>query len=64
MACEEVTRVGSTNDWAAVANDFTVTVGLHRDGSLWAWRDNGFGQLGLGYTTDRWIPTQLASGGP
>ena len=58
------TQVGSANDWAAIApggGDSYHTLALKRDGTLWAWGFNQFGQLGLGDTTDRLIPTEVGT---
>ncbi len=43
--------MGSDSDWAAVSCGGGHTLALKRDGSLWAWGDNDYGQLGLGDTT-------------
>ena len=34
---------------------------MKEDGTLWAWGDNSFGELGLGDTTERHSPTQVGS---
>jgi alpha-tubulin suppressor-like RCC1 family protein len=55
------TQVGTSRDWAAIApgsSDSYDTVALQTNGTLWAWGFNQFGQLGLGDTTDRSIPTE------
>ena len=44
------TRVGKANDWAAVAGGQYFSLALKTDGSLWAWGDNKFGELGRGGT--------------
>ena len=56
-------RVGSASDWAAVSGGDDYTLALKRDGTLWAWGGNGYGQLGLGDTTDRHTPTEVGSTG-
>jgi hypothetical protein len=38
----------------------TQTVYLKSDGTVWAWGDNGSGQLGNGTTTDSAVPLQVA----
>jgi len=34
---------------------------IKTDGTLWAWGWNGYGQLGLGDTTNRLTPTQVGT---
>jgi alpha-tubulin suppressor-like RCC1 family protein len=58
------TQVGTSRDWATIAPgsaDSYSTVALKRDGTLWAWGFNRFGQLGHGDTTDRHTPTQVGA---
>ncbi|ADI84086.1 choice-of-anchor D domain-containing protein [Geobacter sulfurreducens] len=53
------------NDWAAVAAGEAHTIGLKADGTLWAWGDNTFGQLGDGTgTSNRTTPVQIVTGNP
>ena len=35
------------------------TLALKQDGTLWAWGSNQFGQLGIGSTTDQYLPGQV-----
>ncbi len=48
-------------DWSAIAAGGSHTVALKSDGTLWAWGDNDYGQLGDGTTTDKATPTQIGS---
>ncbi|MCL1874885.1 MAG: InlB B-repeat-containing protein [Synergistaceae bacterium] len=60
-------RVGTDNDWKAVSlqktgwDYYAHTVALKADGSLWAWGDNRFGQLGNGTTTNRNAPGRVGA---
>ena len=53
------TRVGTASDWAAVASGDTHSLARKTDGTLWAWGMNDRGQLGLGDTTNRDVPTRV-----
>ena len=50
-----------SNNWSYVAVGETHTVAIKDDGTLWAWGNNQFGQLGDGTTTQRDTPTQEAT---
>lgn len=54
-----VQAVAGTWRSAAVGEKFTC--GVRADGTLWCWGWNGAGRLGLGDTTDRWLPTQVGT---
>ena len=41
----------------AVAAGYVHTVALKSDGTVWAWGENGYGQLGDGTTTDETFPS-------
>ncbi len=48
--------------WSAVAallGNFSFTVVIDSDGTLWSWGDNGSGQLGDGTTTKRNTPVRV-----
>ena len=45
-----------------VAAGWAHTVALTEDGVLWVWGFGSFGQLGLGDTNDRLVPTRLGAG--
>lgn len=55
-------QVGNTNDWKAVFAGGSFSMAIKTDGSLWAWGQNEYGQLGLGNTTDLAIPTRVGTG--
>lgn len=57
--------VSASNDWAAVAGGGAHTLGLKANGTLWAWGDNTFGQLGDGTgAANRTAPVQVVTGNP
>ncbi len=53
-------RVGASL-WNSVAGGYGHSLGVRSDGTLWAWGLNDSGQLGIGDTTDRALPTQVGS---
>ena len=51
----------AVDDWAAVGAGANHTLAIKRDGSLWAWGSNDFGQLGDGTNTSQNAPVQIGS---
>ncbi|MBU4481693.1 hypothetical protein KKH59_05315, partial [Patescibacteria group bacterium] len=59
---EDLSQVGTDTNWWVVSNSFGITrLAIKTDGTLWAWGWNEYGQLGLGDTTDRTVPTQVGT---
>ena len=69
---DRLTPVKTAEDgpWLAVATNLTGvanssleghSLAIKADGTLWAWGDNSFGQLGLGDTVNRLSPTKVGS---
>ena len=58
------TRVGTDTDWAQVSTDFSHghACATRSDNTLWCWGLNEYGQLGLGDTVQRSVPTQVGIG--
>ena len=54
-------QVGTDTDWASVAAGLEHSLGIKKDGSLWAWGDNSGGQLGLGDFSNRPSPTRVGT---
>lgn len=64
-------RIGNDFNWAIVAAGTSGkfcficypghTLAIKTDGTLWAWGDNLYGQLGDGSTTDRRSPVQIGT---
>lgn len=55
-------QIGNETNWNAVAAGMRHTVALKTDGTLWAWGDNNFGQLGDGTTVAKKTPVQIGNG--
>jgi alpha-tubulin suppressor-like RCC1 family protein len=53
------TRVGTDNDWTAVAAGGYFSAALKRDGSLWMWGDNRYGQIGIGTQDHQFTPARV-----
>jgi alpha-tubulin suppressor-like RCC1 family protein len=49
-------------DWAAIAAGAFYTVALKSDGTLWGWGENSSGQLGIGTTVPKDVPSQEVTG--
>jgi uncharacterized repeat protein (TIGR02543 family) len=52
-------KINSDTDWTAVAAGFRHSLALKTNGTLWAWGDNQYGQLGDGTIIQRNVPTQI-----
>jgi hypothetical protein len=55
------TRIGTETNWTQICANFTHSLALKNDGSLWAWGGNSEGELGDGTTNDRAIPTRIGT---
>jgi len=51
--------VGGIRRTAQVASSYSHSLALNSDGTLWAWGNNPYGQLGDGTTTDRLTPVPV-----
>jgi len=51
----------TTGCFKAICAGYFHTIAIKTDGSLWAWGQNTFGQLGDGTTTDRNSPVQIGT---
>ncbi|MDO7874720.1 IPT/TIG domain-containing protein [Hymenobacter sp. ASUV-10] len=54
-------RIGTLNTWAQVAGAEAHVLALQNDGTLWAWGNNQYGQLGDGTITSRALPVRIGS---
>lgn len=57
------TQVTGTTDWAHIdaSVDAEFVAGVKTDGTLWAWGNNNYGQLGQNDVVNRSSPTQIGS---
>lgn len=53
-------RVVGGSDWVAVCGQGHHSIGMKRDGSVWTWGLNWFGQLGIGSTENQTMPVRVA----
>ncbi|WP_395065327.1 T9SS type A sorting domain-containing protein [Flavobacterium sp.] len=53
------TQIGTSNDWNTISSTSTHVLGLKLNGTLWAWGNNTYGQLGDGSTMNKNIPVQI-----
>lgn len=54
-------QIGTDNNWALVSAGGAASFGIKTDGTLWAWGNNSYGQLGDGSNTDKYVPTQIGT---
>jgi len=52
-------RVGRSSDWLAAAACLNHSLALKKNGTLWAWGENDWGQLGDGTTDSKDAPVQV-----
>lgn len=57
------TQIGTATNWAAVAAGAAHVIALKTDGTLWAWGDNAYGQMGNGANTPTLnsVPVQIGT---
>lgn len=54
-------QIGTHNDWEKIAAGNSHAIALKKDGTLWSWGSNFYGQLGDGTTTSRTAPVQIGT---
>jgi alpha-tubulin suppressor-like RCC1 family protein len=54
-------QVGALTTWSKVSAGNLHSMAVKTDGTLWAWGDNGYGQLGTSNTTNRSSPVQVGA---
>lgn len=54
-------QIGTGESWVLVAAGTSHSLAIRADGSLWAWGDNDFGQLGIGNRSNSNEPTQVGT---
>lgn len=56
------TQIGTATNWVTIATGGgSFSLGIKSDGTLWAWGQNMYGQLGDGTTTTRYTPTRIGT---
>ena len=54
-------QVGALSVWSSVSSAAQSMVAIQSNGTLWAWGNNGFGQLGLNTSTNYSSPVQVGA---
>lgn len=54
-------RVGTDSNWSKVSVGGKHSVAIKTDGSLWAWGNNQYGQLGDRTNTNKFFPVQIGT---
>jgi alpha-tubulin suppressor-like RCC1 family protein len=54
-------RVGTATNWSKVSVGGKHSVAIKTDGSLWAWGNNQYGQLGDGTNVNKYAPVQIGA---
>lgn len=55
-------QIGSGTTWSSVSAGYYSSLAIQTDGSLWAWGENGDGQLGVGTLTNLSSPVRVGTG--
>lgn len=55
------TLLSSDTTWKQIASGTGFYAAIKGDGTMWMWGDNTYGQLGIGNTTNNWIPIQVGT---
>lgn len=53
--------VSNDSNWKCVSIKGSHAIALKKDGTLWSWGENNFGQLGIGNYNNTFIPTKVGS---
>jgi len=60
IRCSKLVRIGKDNDWVSVkAAPIGVSMAVKKNGTIWTWGNNEYGQLGDGTNKDRHAPQQV-----
>ncbi len=54
-------QVGALTNWNTVSGGKDFAVAVKKNGQLWSWGENGYGQLAIGDTVDRSSPVQIGA---
>ncbi len=55
-------QIGTDHDWDQISAGQKHALALKKNGTLWTWGDNEYGQLGIGSTLDKYSPQQVGTG--